>query len=120
MQPFSHFSEFPGVTVKGRELIQDCNKRLEDTYNASIVYTDDDSTMVKLPFINSLAECCKWGERLEKELSTEFPDPLYFELEYCADMDRSSKFDKTHANITEGSAVEDGNLPGPSDSEAPE
>jgi len=74
------------VTAKGRELIQYCNKWLEDTYNGFIVYNDTDSTMVKLPFINSRAECREWGKRLEKELSAEFPDPLYFELEYCADM----------------------------------
>ena len=74
------------VTAKGRELIQYCNKWLEDTYDGFIVYNDTDSTMVKLPFVNSRAECQIWGKRLEEEISAEFPDPLYFELEYCADM----------------------------------
>nr|QBK90421.1 MAG: DNA polymerase elongation subunit family B [Pithovirus LCPAC103] len=74
------------VTAKGRELIQYCNKYLEDTHNGFIVYNDTDSTMVKLPFVNSRADCRIQGKKLEIELSALFPDPLYFEHEYSGDM----------------------------------
>lgn len=74
------------VTAKGRELIQYCNSYLEEKHNGFIVYNDTDSTMVKLPFITSRAECKEWGEKLSIELTNEFPDSLIFELEYCVDM----------------------------------
>lgn len=69
------------ITAKGRELIQYCNKYVEDKYNALVVYNDTDSTMFVLPFTKNYDEAVDWGLRLEKEISALFPDPLYTETE---------------------------------------
>jgi DNA polymerase elongation subunit (family B) len=69
------------VTATGRTLIQWCNKYIEDKYNGLVVYNDTDSTMVKLPFVKNDIEALEWGEKLEKEISDQFPDPLYLEFE---------------------------------------
>ena len=37
--------------------------------------------MVKLPFVKNDIEALEWGEKLEKEISDQFPDPLYLEFE---------------------------------------
>ena len=69
------------VTATGRMLIQWCNKYIEDKYGGLVVYNDTDSTMVKLPFVKDDVEALEWGEKLEKEISAQFPDPLYLEFE---------------------------------------
>ncbi|MNK73459.1 DNA polymerase II [compost metagenome] len=75
------------ITFIGRMLITQANTYLETTYVGSIiVYNDTDSTMVKLPFVDSYEQCMEWGLRLEHELSALFPDPLYMEFEKAGDM----------------------------------
>jgi len=69
------------ITAKGRELITFCNNYLIQKYLAKIIYNDTDSTMFKLPFVHSNQETIEWGERLEKEISSLFPDPLATEFE---------------------------------------
>lgn len=69
------------ITAKGRELITDCNQYLTNKYHALIVYNDTDSTLFKLPFIQTHTEALEWGKKLEKEISDLFPDPLNVELE---------------------------------------
>jgi len=70
------------ICAMGRMLIGRSNDYLKQTYpGAMIVYNDTDSTMVKLPFVNSNQECIEYGKRLEKEISALFPKPLYMEFE---------------------------------------
>lgn len=75
------------ICAMGRSLIGKCNDYLKQNYpGAVIVYNDTDSTMVKLPFVNSNEECIEYGKRLEKEISALFPSPLYMEFEKAGRM----------------------------------
>uniref|UniRef100_A0A6C0BKR3 DNA-directed DNA polymerase n=1 Tax=viral metagenome TaxID=1070528 RepID=A0A6C0BKR3_9ZZZZ len=69
------------VTYCGRSLIKQANNIIETKYNGTIIYNDTDSTMFKLPFVNSNADCITWGRKLEKEISANLPKPLYLEFE---------------------------------------
>ena len=69
------------VTFCGRSLIKQANNIIETKYNGTIIYNDTDSTMFKLPFVNSNADCITWGRKLEKEISANLPKPLYLEFE---------------------------------------
>jgi len=69
------------ITSKGRQLIQFCNDYLVEKYKAKVVYNDTDSTMFVLPFINNNKDCLEWGFKLEKEISSLFPDPLNVDFE---------------------------------------
>jgi len=56
------------VTAVGRISINQVNKYLIDTYGATIVYNDTDSSMVDLKIKDS-KDCDKWGKKLMREIS---------------------------------------------------
>jgi len=56
------------ITAKGRELINEVNKYVQNKYNAKIVYNDTDSSMIDLN-IKDPKECEYWGNRLVDEIS---------------------------------------------------
>jgi DNA polymerase elongation subunit (family B) len=71
------------ITSKGRELITFCNRYLETEHQARIIYNDTDSTMFVLPTskVSNEKETLEWGKKLELEISSKFPKPLYTEFE---------------------------------------
>lgn len=92
------------ITAKGRELIGQVNKYLEDKYGAEIIYGDTDSSMFDL-HITDPKECDAWGKRLAEEISGTpavidektgeiikpaikglFPPPLAMEFEKAMDI----------------------------------
>lgn len=92
------------ITAKGRELINQVNKYLEDKYGAEIIYGDTDSSMFDL-HIKDPKECDAWGKRLAEEISGTpavkdektgeivkpavkglFPPPLAMEFEKAMDI----------------------------------
>lgn len=68
------------ITHKGRELICEVNRYLEDKYKAKIVYNDTDSCMVQIPGITN-EKCDEFGSKLAVEVSSLFPPPLKLEFE---------------------------------------
>lgn len=75
------------ITARGRQLIQQVNKYLEDKYEATVVYNDTDSSMVSIPSVQSTKECFQKGLDLAVEISGSkdkpglFPPPLKMEFE---------------------------------------
>lgn len=63
------------ITAMGRELITTVNRRCEEEYGAIVVYNDTDSSMVKLPQVETGLECIKAGYQLERDING--IDPVY-------------------------------------------
>lgn len=57
------------ITAKGRELIGQVRKYIENTYGGTQIYGDTDSVMFSLPQIKDSKECNYWGTRLAQEIS---------------------------------------------------
>ncbi len=74
------------ICAMGRQLILQANDYLKTTYGGRVIYNDTDSTMVKLPFINSNREAIEWGLRLQDEISAIYPPPLRMEFEKAGRM----------------------------------
>lgn len=68
------------ITAKGRELSRIAGRYVEEKYGGKIVYGDTDSIMVDLG-ITDPHECKIMGEKLGKEISDLFGDPLRIEYE---------------------------------------
>lgn len=68
------------VTSIGRQSIIKVNKYMEDTYDATIVYNDTDSSMFVVPGITA-EECYQKGLDLAVEVSSLFKDPIRMEFE---------------------------------------
>ncbi len=69
------------ITAYGRQLIGQVNDYLCEKYNGRIVYGDTDSTMIQIPGVEDSVTAWEWAERLERETSELFPDPLRMEAE---------------------------------------
>lgn len=57
------------ITGKGRDLITQVRKYIEDKYGGKQVAGDTDSVMMILPQITDSKECNRWGLRLAEEIS---------------------------------------------------
>nr|QBK90260.1 MAG: DNA polymerase elongation subunit family B [Pithovirus LCPAC102] len=80
--PFREGAE--SVTARGRDLILECNKYVEDTYGASVIYGDTDSLMIILPNIKDIKECIRMGHKINDELTGLFGKDLTLVLEKIA------------------------------------
>lgn len=69
------------ITASGRRLIGEVNQYLIDTYGATIVYNDTDSSMVSMPQVQDAKDCAVWGKKLAAEISAKFQAPLKLEYE---------------------------------------
>jgi DNA polymerase elongation subunit (family B) len=57
------------ITAKGRELIGDVRKFIEDKYQGKQIYGDTDSVMMHIPHIKDSKECNYWGNKLAQDIS---------------------------------------------------
>lgn len=74
------------ICAIGKTLILQANQYLKDTYQATIIYNDTDSTMVKLPFVKTNKEAIEWGYKLQDEINKLYPAPLRMEFEKAGRM----------------------------------
>ena len=74
------------ITSKGRQLIHQCYDYLINTYQAKIIYGDTDSVMFTIDSVKNNKETIEFGNRMEKEVSSLFKDPLYTEFEKAGTM----------------------------------
>lgn len=57
------------ITAKGRELINEVRKYIEQKYQGTQIYGDTDSVMVKLPQIKESKDCYYWGIKLSQDIN---------------------------------------------------
>lgn len=69
------------VTAKGRESIHFAASILESKYNASIVYGDTDSTMIRFNHLKTSEEIWDYAIKVQEGLKEYFPPPMGMEFE---------------------------------------
>lgn len=72
------------TTSYGRQMIENTKAEVEKRYkDATVIYGDTDSVMIKFGAGKSLAECMRLGEEAAEAISEIFPKPVKLEFEKC-------------------------------------
>lgn len=69
------------ITAWGRDMITRVIDFLKEKYNADIIYGDTDSAMVVLPQVKISTDVWYWGEKIAKDVTALFGDPVNMEFE---------------------------------------
>lgn len=69
------------ITAVGRENIRKCKQKIEETYNANIIYGDTDSLFFNIPSVKSIRETFEIGTKITEEINSQLEKPLEVEFE---------------------------------------
>jgi DNA polymerase elongation subunit (family B) len=69
------------TTAVGRKYITEVAELIQKDYFVETIYGDTDSCIIRCPILKDYEACCKFGAKVSKEVSSNFPPPVKLEFE---------------------------------------
>jgi DNA polymerase elongation subunit (family B) len=74
------------ITAVGRENIRKCREKIEELFNANIIYGDTDSLFFNIPGVKSIPETFEVGNEITQKINRQLEKPLEVEFEKACKM----------------------------------